>query len=171
MRVGSAVERGGLFGEAVEFFLDHAAVEIVGNEHDPRAPVVIRPFGEFRRVMKHVLHAMNGNRPVASRDVENTLDPQQFLAVLADQNTHKCDKGFPVNRLVAGNAERGDRFVVPVNVMAVIMVVVVVVVVVMAMSVIVTMVVFHIGFVAEPALNIDRFRFRIVQPGIEQLIG
>ena len=72
---GSGVEGGGLCGEAIELFLDDALVEIMRDKNDARTAVVIRPFGEFRRIVEHVLHAVNGNRFFSAGDVQNSFDP------------------------------------------------------------------------------------------------
>ena len=166
----SGVEGRGLLAEAVQFLFDHAAVEIMGDKDDARTPVVIGPFRQFGGVVKHMLHAMNGNRPFAPRDVQNALYPQEFLAVLADQDTDPRNKRFPVNRFFAGDAERGNGGIVAVYVMRMIVGMLVSVVMPMVMFVM-PVIVLYVSLIAQPALNVDGLGFRIVQAGIEQLIG
>ena len=132
--------------------------------------------------MKHMLHAVNDQRPRLAGDVGDAFDPQQTVAVADDQTLDPRDEGVPVERLVASKADGADAGIVP-NHRAVIvcvhaMVVRVMIVVVAGRLVVSVMIVIvtrslvrQDRLVAQPALDVDTLGRGIVETGVEQLGG
>jgi hypothetical protein len=72
--------------------------------------------GQPRRRVEDVLDAVDRDRAILAGDVEDALDAQQILAAVARQRAEPEAERLPVDRLVDGQAGRGDPLVVAVDV-------------------------------------------------------
>jgi hypothetical protein len=66
--------------------------------------------------MDQVLHPVDHHRPVVAGDVQYSLDAQHGFAARRDQHIKPGCDALPVQRLIEGQAERGDAVIVPVGV-------------------------------------------------------
>ena len=69
--------------------------------------------------MQHVLHGVDGDRPVLASQVQNTLDPQQVLAAGLDQHFQPQSDTLPMQRTVEGQAKGRNALVMVVVMMRV----------------------------------------------------
>src|ERR1700728_1244306 len=88
------VRRRNLERQNAERALDLLARYAAGDEHDARAEVLVWPFRQLARRVKHVLDRLNYDR--AAGDIHDTLDAQKVRPVHFTQKAHP--KLQPVER-------------------------------------------------------------------------
>ena len=66
--------------------------------------------------MEQVLHAVDRHRPVLTDHVQNSLDAQQRFTARRDQHIKPGGDTLPVQRLIEGEAERGDARIMAIGV-------------------------------------------------------
>jgi hypothetical protein len=84
---------------------DQGRLEAIDDKDKARTPLVIGPSGHMHGWMNKMLDAMYGDGTILSDKVQNTFDPQHFVAVSIEQHRQPDAKGRPVERFVNGKAE------------------------------------------------------------------
>ena len=98
--------------------LDEAAVEVLDDEHEPAAPVVIGPARQDRRNVHDVLDAVDHDRAVrVLGQGDKAFHAQQLRTVGGAQEVEEEVEGAAADGFVCGQAKRPDAGVVAVDVM------------------------------------------------------
>ena len=134
--------------EQRDHILDFGAVEALGDENDLAAAVVIRPALEPGQVVQELLRALDHRRAVGLfGDIHDAFDAQQIGPEILLQGVEQQAERLARDRLVAGEAERGDIAVVQM-----VMIVVVVIGIVPVMMIVFVMVL--VGGGIEPGARV-----------------
>src|ERR1700690_3945330 len=67
--------------------------------------VCVGPCRQFHRGMEQMLYAVDGDRALASGDVEDPLDAQKIGAMKGDQHLDPVDEFRPIERRLMAQAE------------------------------------------------------------------
>ena len=86
--------------------LESPPLETVRDEHDARAPIVVRPLVERTGWMTGVLHDVDEHR--AALDVEDSLHPQQAWPLVDGQEVQPQLQARRMDADCTTNAERED---------------------------------------------------------------
>jgi hypothetical protein len=101
--------------EGAERALDRRRIEPTGDEYQTRRPILIWPRVQMAGRMHEVLHGVDRHRRGRVGDVEDTLDPQQRIAMAVQQHCQPNAEPRPIDRLV--EAERSCTDIIGVAMM------------------------------------------------------
>jgi len=94
--------------EPSERRLDALHLQALRDEDEARDPRARGPAGKMPRRMDHVMDRVKRNGTGPSRDVQQSLEPQQLLAMRMDEERKPDREGRPRNWLIQHNCDACD---------------------------------------------------------------